>query len=179
MTAKQTAVSELIMKGHNVIITGQAGTGKTYLAIQVASNLKKKGKNVSVVCSTGKAASLYPSSLEATTLHRWAGIQDGRHSQERLIELITTDEAYSSVKQRITNVDVLVIDEVSMISKKIVDILNTLCQSIRGFASHPFGGIQIVLVGDFYQLGPVPNLMYNDEGDYSLMGKKSNIYKKW
>ena len=110
---------------------------------------------------------------------RWAGIQDGRHSQERLIELITTDEAYSSVKQRITNVDVLVIDEVSMISKKIVDILNTLCQSIRGFASHPFGGIQIVLVGDFYQLGPVPNLMYNDEGDYSLMGKKSNIYKKW
>ena len=44
MTAKQTAVSELIMKGHNVIITGQAGTGKTYLAIQVASNLKKKEK---------------------------------------------------------------------------------------------------------------------------------------
>ncbi|XP_033729325.1 ATP-dependent DNA helicase pif1-like [Pecten maximus] len=162
MDEDQANAFELVKNGHNVIITGQAGSGKTYLVKHIVKYSRKCHKNVSIVCSTGIAATHY-GDLGAQTVHKWSGIEDGRHLNEEIAHLVKTDERFMKAKQNIETVDVLIIDEVSMVSAKVLNQVQFLCEYVRN-SKEVIGQIQVVLVGDFYQLPPVANQLHGDSG---------------
>ena len=115
--------------------------------------------------------------MSAMTIHKWSGIGDGRFSGQKLKKLLCHEEQYAGAKERIVTTDTLIIDEISMLSLAMFDNLETVCQ-IR-CESEVFGGIQIIVVGDFLQLPPVKNVRYNDLGQYSFESRywpKHSIY---
>ena len=152
------------LSGHNLIILGAAGTGKTYLVSEIAKSLKKQGKSVALTATTGISCCLYD---EAQTIHRWSGIGDGRHEVYEIRAVVENNVKYVSVRDRIMNTDVLIIDECSMLSKKVFDSLNEVCKLKN--PNIPFGGLQLILAGDFTQLPPVPNQLYGEEGEFCFM----------
>lgn len=115
-------------------------------------------------CSTGIAATHYEG-LNAYTLHKWCGIEDGRHMNEDILQLVNSDERFIHAKENMRRTNILIIDEISMISAKTFSQVEYLCRNIRR-NSLIFGGLQVVLVGDFYQLPPVSNTLYGDYGKY-------------
>ena len=88
------------------------------------------GKHVSVTSSTGIAATYY-GDLGACTLHKWGGLHDGRYQNSELLHLILTDEHFGDVKGRILNTDVLVIDEISMVSNRTLSQVEFICRKVR------------------------------------------------
>ncbi|KAM3395800.1 ATP-dependent DNA helicase PIF1 [Capsicum galapagoense] len=154
LTDQQKQILEAISKGSSIFITGSAGTGKTYLLQHIISKLSKiHGKSrVFVTASTGVAAC----SLNGQTLHSFAGIGLGDASNVDLLSKVTLDKkAY----RRWNKARALVIDEISMISGEVFDNLEFIARSIRseelGCAEKIWGGIQLVVSGDFFQLPPV------------------------
>ena len=88
MDVDQLFTFQAAINGHNLVITGQAGTGKTHITKEIAKHIRyTQKKEVSIVCSTGIAATHYQD-LKAQTLHRWAGIEDGRYSNAEILHLI-------------------------------------------------------------------------------------------
>ncbi|XP_021368512.1 ATP-dependent DNA helicase pfh1-like [Mizuhopecten yessoensis] len=133
---------------------------------------KEDSKNVAVTATTGMA-SLHLGS-NATTLHHWAGILDGRHSIEKLQELFDNDDSYSEAKKRIQITKCLIIDEISMLSAKIFNMVESVCRLVKK-NNQAFGGIQVLVSGDFKQLPPVPNYRLGDEGKYCF---ESEIFQQ-
>ncbi|CAC5396937.1 PIF1 [Mytilus coruscus] len=165
MDEDQKLAFELATSGHNLVISGQAGTGKTFLVKKLVYYMRfKQGKNVSIVCSTGIAATHY-GDLRAQTLHKWSGVEDGRHLNEEIIHFVKTDERFTVAKHNIETVETLIIDESSMISAKIFNQVQVLCKNTRN-STDLFGNIQVILVGDFFQLPPVSNELYGDPGKH-------------
>ncbi|CAN4104446.1 unnamed protein product [Withania somnifera] len=161
LTDQQNQILEAISNGNSVFITGSAGTGKTYLLQHIISKLRKiHGKSrVFVTASTGVAAY----SLNGQTLHSFAGIGLGDASNVDLLSKVALDKrAY----RRWNKVKALVIDEVSMISGEVFDNLEFVARSIRsenfGCEEKNWGGIQLVVSGDFFQLPPVINKKGDD-----------------
>ena len=153
MDEDQKYAFNLAVNGHNLVVTGQAGTGKTFLVRKLVQYMRyTQNKNVVIVCSTGIAATHY-ANLNAQTLHKWSGIVDGRYLNQEIIHLVKTDERFSTAKSNILSVDTLIIDEVSMISAKVLNQVQALCKGIRN-SDALFGNIQTILVGDFLQLPP-------------------------
>ncbi|KAL5018159.1 hypothetical protein ScPMuIL_003881 [Solemya velum] len=111
---EQQRAFALMASGHNVAILRQAGTGKTMLVREGVKRLRERGKCVTVTASTGMAARQYK---DATTVHHWAGLLDGRYDNKELLSRIRASEDQSIV-ERIKTADSLVIDEISMISSK-------------------------------------------------------------
>lgn len=141
----QKAAYSSILRGDSTFITGPGGTGKSYLLNLVYKALK----NSALTALTGCAAHLlHP---KAKTIHSWAGIGLGKDP----ISLIVHDVRKSrKACVRWLSTDVLIIDEVSMMTPELFEILDQVGREIRKCPS-PFGGIQLVLVGDFYQLPPI------------------------
>ena len=98
---------------------------------------------------------------------RWSGIDDGRHPPSALARLIMTDDHYRDAQDRLLRCDVLVIDEISMLSAKLLTTLDVVLRQVRS-SNVAFGGIQIIVSGDFYQLQPVPNALYDDPGEFAF-----------
>lgn len=137
-----------IMKaGHNVYLTGAAGSGKTYLLNRFIQYLRDKRINVAVTASTGIAAT----HLRGVTVHSWAGIGLMRIASDKQIQEILGDER---ITRRFKETEILIIDEISMLDADRLDLLEKLIRLGRG-KREPFGGMQIVLCGDFFQLPPV------------------------
>lgn len=148
---EQNEVLEKFKQGDNVFITGPGGTGKTALIKHLFEHAKSEEKKVQVCALTGCAAVLLGCE-GAKTLHSWAGI--GLASGGTLE--ITDKVINSSYKSKIwKKTDVLIVDEVSMMSKKLFDLLNYIGKRTRRTPNLSFGGIQLVFSGDFYQLPPV------------------------
>ena len=140
----------LAVDGHNIIVTGQAGTGKSFLLTQIANQLTKKGKIVQKAASTGLAASIIAEDTGACTLHNFCGLKIGNLSDEELRNVASQND----VSMRLRQTDCLLIDEISMVSDEIIRQANiVLCEARQ--CSRPFGGMQVILFGDFYQLPPV------------------------
>ena len=163
MDSDQKTCLNIVSSGHNLLLLGQAGTGKTYTIKECVRHLRDNGKNVALTCYTGIACLQYKL-LNPMTLHKFAGLEDGRHQNDTLLNLLKTDERYSDTKSRIMNTDVLVVDEISMVSRKIFETVEYLCRKLREDVC--FGGIQLLLSGDFYQLAPIKDELYGDNGDY-------------
>jgi ATP-dependent DNA helicase PIF1 len=133
-------------RGENLFITGPGGTGKTFLIKELINNTTKK---VQVCALTGCAAILLQ--CNARTIHSWSGIKLAKGEIEDIVNSISNNK-YQRKTWRTTHV--LIIDEVSMMSKKIFDLLNIVAKTCRNNIK-PFGNMQVVFLGDFYQLPPV------------------------
>ena len=111
-------VYDLVKEGHSVCITGQAGTGKSYLLRNLYRMLcddeNFSADQVGLTATTGKACQVfYP--LPARTVHWYCGIGDGRH--RNINERVNTDPAWAEPKKRVQNLKVLIVDEISMLSR--------------------------------------------------------------
>ncbi len=138
---------EILKTGRNVFLTGPAGSGKTYLLSQYIDYLKKNKIKVAITASTGLAAT----HLSGRTIHSWCGMRIEETMNGREIDNLKDDE---DVFSRVTGAQVLIIDEISMLNANRLDLVNNICQALRQDL-RPFGGLQIVLCGDFFQLPPV------------------------
>lgn len=141
----QALALEILHDGHNVLLTGPAGAGKTYVLNQFIRQAKVDGKHVSVTATTGLAAT----HLGGNTIHAWSGI--GIHDE---LKDDFEDFLLKSRRDIIETTDVLVIDEISMLHDYRLDMVDTVARTVRD-DPRPFGGIQVVLCGDFFQLPPV------------------------
>lgn len=141
----QALALEILHAGKNVLLTGPAGAGKTYVLNQFIAGAKADGKHVSVTATTGLAAT----HLGGTTIHAWSGI--GVHD---VLPADFEDYLLKSRRDIIETTDVLVIDEISMLHDYRLDMVDTVARTVRD-DPRPFGGIQVVLCGDFFQLPPV------------------------
>jgi len=144
---KQEQALEILKSGANVFLTGEPGAGKTHTVNQYIQYLREHELRVAVTASTGIAAT----HLGGMTIHAWSGIGIKKHlSGEDLARL-------RSRKQLVTRAEktsVLIIDEVSMLDGETLGAVDLAVRTLRG-RDEPFGGLQVVLVGDFFQLPPV------------------------
>ena len=147
LSPAQSAVVDAFERGKNLFITGGAGSGKSYLLSFLKRNYASRG--LEVTASTGIAAV----NIGGTTIHSWAGIGLANLPIEQIIDNIFTAK-FSRVRRKIKQAKALAIDEVSMISREVFEILNKVFQAVRE-NDKPMGGIQILLFGDFLQLPPV------------------------
>lgn len=137
----------ILKSGDNVFLTGSAGTGKTYVLNKYIQYLKARKVPVSITASTGIAAT----HLQGTTIHAWSGI--GIKDSLSLRNLRDLKEK-KYLKKHIEKTKVLIIDEISMLHKKQFDLVNEVLQFFRE-NEKAFGGIQVILCGDFFQLPPI------------------------
>ena len=137
------------LDGKNILITGPGGTGKSFAIKKIYNHAKEYGKKICVTAMTGVASVLLD--CNATTVHTWSGIGLGNRPDNTIINKILKSKFY---KYNWVNTDILIVDEISMMSLKIFDLLNKIGQEVRN-NKKPFGGIQIIFSGDFFQLPPV------------------------
>ena len=149
LSEDQEYIFEKYKQGENVFITGPGGCGKTHLLKHIVNDAAKNGKQLSTCALTGCAA--YLLGCRATTVHRWASIGLATGDRERIIQTV----AFTQKKARNwRKTQILVVDEVSMMSKYLFELLDDIGRAIRQ-PDKPFGGIQLIFSGDFHQLPPV------------------------
>jgi ATP-dependent DNA helicase PIF1 len=153
---KQALALEIMLEGHSVLLTGQAGAGKTYVLNEFIRRAKDDGKTVAVTATTGLAAS----HLGGTTIHAWSGI--GIHDE--LTKYFWKDLPKGR-RDIIEKTDILIIDEISMLHDYRLDMVEEIARRVRG-NDKPFGGLQIILCGDFFQLPPVNRRDDTREGGF-------------
>jgi len=143
----QAQALKIMKSGANVFLTGAPGAGKTYVLNQFIDWAEQEGYTVAITASTGIAAS----HIGGTTIHSWSGlgIADSL-SDEDLARMANTKRLVKRYKRT----DVLVIDEVSMLHGKRLDMVDRAARHLRK-SGKPFGGLQVILVGDLFQLPPV------------------------
>ena len=137
----------LLKTGASVFLTGQPGSGKTHTVNRYIQWLKRQGIEFAYTASTGIAAT----HGHGTTIHAWSGIGVRETLNARDLDTLAANRRLAT---RIERTQVLVIDEISMLPARSLTLVDTVCRHIRGVPS-PFGGLQVVLVGDFFQLPPV------------------------
>lgn len=143
------------LSGESVFITGAGGTGKTHLIREIYKNSVSRGRNIQCCSTTGCGAILL--GLKAKTIHSFAGIGIASGTKEQIYARLTSNKVwyYANVKKWKT-LQTLIIDEVSMMSCKLFELLEYLARRFRG-VDWPFGGLQVLFFGDFYQLPPIAN----------------------
>ena len=143
---KQSLAIEIMLSGKNVFLTGAAGSGKTFCLNKFIALAKNEGKKVSVTATTGLAAT----HLGGNTIHAWSGMGIHDFLPQRFFENISKSRA-----EIIKNTDILIIDEISMLHDFRLDMVDEICCRVRDELEVPFGGIQVILCGDFFQLPPI------------------------
>ena len=144
---KQDEALQILKTGANVFLTGEPGSGKSYVASRYLGYLRREMIPVSITASTGIAAA----QLGGTTIHAWSGIGTRSRVTRSDLDFIAKNRR---VADRIKKARVLIVDEVSMLSGQTLTAVGEVCQYVRK-NNAPFGGLQVVLVGDFFQLPPV------------------------
>jgi ATP-dependent exoDNAse (exonuclease V) alpha subunit len=145
MTQKQALT--VLLSGANVFLTGAPGAGKTYTLNEFIGRAQRRGKTVAVTASTGIAAT----HIGGTTIHSWSGlgVRDALTDWDKAMLAQT-----GKLVKRYNAADILVIDEVSMLHGTRLDMVNEAAKLLRA-SIEPFGGMQVVMVGDLFQLPPV------------------------
>ena len=143
---QETALA-ILKTGANVFLTGEPGAGKTYTINKYINWLESADLNVAVTASTGIAAT----HISGLTIHSWSGVGTRDTLTRGDLDLISTNER---VVKRIKKTQVLIIDEISMLDGKLMDMVDVICRTVR-MSTEAFGGMQVILVGDFFQLPPI------------------------
>ncbi|MBM6699433.1 AAA family ATPase [Bifidobacterium pullorum subsp. saeculare] len=142
---RQSEALAILNAGANVFLTGAPGAGKTYVLNEFIRQARADGANVAVTASTGIAAT----HINGQTIHSWSGVGVATALTDGLLKRIKTRR-----RRKIQATDILVIDEVSMMHAWLFDMVDRVCRELRR-DPRPFGGLQVVLSGDFFQLPPV------------------------
>ncbi|MCR4334036.1 MAG: AAA family ATPase [Patescibacteria group bacterium] len=137
----------ILKTGANVYLTGEPGSGKTYTINEFVAWLRASGIEPSVTAATGIAAT----HVAGMTLHSWSGIGINESLSRADVDRIATKE---HIAKRITKARVLIIEEISMLSSATFEMADAVCREVRR-VDKPFGGLTVILVGDFFQLPPV------------------------
>ena len=148
LTEEQQKAYNAVAEGHSVLITGPGGTGKTFLTKKIIQYFKSAHKKLAVTATTGAAALL----VGGTTFHRWSGL--GLWNQT-VLELAKHVKMIKYLSVRWNAVNAILIDEVSMMDAELFSKFDKVARSVRNRHAVPFGGIQLILLGDFFQLPPV------------------------
>lgn len=160
---KQQTALDLLKTGQNIFLTGQAGAGKTYVLNQYISYLRIRGIDVATTASTGIAAT----HMSGMTIHAWSGmgIKDSFDADDykRL-------KGRKAIMERLIETKVLIVDEISMLHAKQVDLLDEILRNVRQ-NELPFGGMQVVFSGDFFQLPPIGNKDESNKEKFAFMAK--------
>ncbi|MFA6485738.1 MAG: PIF1 family DEAD/DEAH box helicase [Parcubacteria group bacterium] len=167
---KQQAALDILKLGHNIFLTGPAGSGKTFLLNQYIKYLKSKNVGVAVTASTGIAAT----HLDGQTIHSWSGLGI---KDEISVSDLTKLRRKPHYRKRFAKTKVLIIDEISMLHAHQLDIVNRICKNFKE-PLLPFGGLQVILCGDFFQLPPVTKENKKPKfvtGSFSWQEMKPNI----
>ncbi len=157
LSNSQKLAFDAIMDGKNVFVSGSAGTGKSYLLNFLKKELE--GKNLQITATTGIAAI----NIGGVTLHSWANLGIEEYPIEKIAEKILSPRG-TNTRKKIQNTDILAVDEISMLSMETFEKVDRLLRIIRG-KDEPFGGIQLILFGDFFQLPPVNSDNFCFESD--------------
>lgn len=161
MTQKEAL--DILKTGENIFLTGPAGSGKTYVLNEYINLLKERGVEVGVTASTGIAAT----HIGGTTIHSWAGIGiNDNMSDSDIRELFKK----KYLNKRLERTSVLIIDEISMLHHFRLDMVDKVCKMFKE-STEPFGGMQVIFTGDFFQLPPIARF-----GEEAHFVYKSNIW---
>lgn len=136
-----------MLDGQSVFLTGPPGSGKTYVLNQFIQRVKAMKKRVAITASTGIAAT----HIGGTTIHSWSGLGIRDAVQESDKKWLKENDR---LIKRYNSVDILIIDEVSMLHGARLDMLNQVCKWLRDDDA-PFGGLQVIMTGDLFQLPPI------------------------
>lgn len=143
----QAEALRILSTGANVFLTGEPGSGKTHTINAYVAWLRARGIEPALTASTGIAAT----HIHGMTIHAWSGIGIKESLSPEDLDQIAAKEP---VARRVGKTDVLIIDEVSMLSGETLTMVDQVCREVRR-REEPFGGMQVVLVGDFFQLPPI------------------------
>lgn len=157
LSTDQQRALELYKEGKNIFITGPGGVGKSYIIREIVADAQSRGVNVAVCAMTGRAAVLLE--CGARTLHSWAGFGLAKGTTETIIKKLSRKG-----RKNWKEVELLLVDEVSMMSHHMFNLLNTIARTLRYDVT--FGGIQVIFSGDFYQLPPIPDYANPESGEY-------------
>lgn len=163
MTQKEAL--DILKTGRNVFLTGAAGSGKTFVLREYIKYLNDLDANVGITASTGIAAT----HMGGTTIHSWSGIGIRDTLSKSDISEISQK---SHIKKKVKNASVLIVDEISMLHHFRLDLIDKVIREIKNSAE-PFGGMQVVFCGDFFQLPPVRRA---GEGEV-FFAFRSNVWK--
>ena len=143
----QKQALEVLKSGQSAFVTGPAGTGKTHLLRNFIDFAYKNKRVVAVTASTGLAAT----HLNGRTIHSWAGIGIHDHVNHEILEKMLNNKP---LRERVRETEILIIDEISMLHDYRFEMIDIVCRTLRG-SDKIFGGLQVILSGDFFQLPPV------------------------
>ncbi len=154
----QVEALNILKTGANIFLTGEPGAGKTHTINEYVDYLRRYEVEVAITASTGIAAT----HIGGMTIHSWSGIGIRKKLDKYDLDKIATSEY---VVKRVSRAKVLVIDEVSMLSPNTLDMIDAVCREVRN-DSEAFGGLQVIFVGDFFQLPPiVKNESFNKQNE--------------
>lgn len=145
MTQKQAL--DILKTGANVFLTGEPGAGKTHTINEYVRYLRDHKVEVAITASTGIAAT----HIGGMTIHSWSGMGINTSPSNYELDAIASREY---IVKRVGRAKILIIDEVSMLSSQALDTVDSICRAVRQ-SDLPFGGLQVILVGDFFQLPPI------------------------
>lgn len=146
MNEKQLEAYNVVKAGLNLFLTGAAGTGKSFTIKSIINYLESRNVNYGLTAMTGCAAVL----IGGQTIHSFLYMGISRN----LKEIYSNLEKYKGTLNKLKKLQVLIIDEISMMDNELFELINELLKKIKG-NSRIFGGVQMILVGDFYQLPPI------------------------
>lgn len=151
LNVKQLECYNIAKKGKNILITGSGGCGKSTILKSIIKYYNRINKKIGITSSTGVSASL----INGVTLHSFLKIGLGTKSHTELYEKLKFKKSKTDFN-KLKNLEVLIIDEISMIDNKLFNKIAAYLSLIKEIKK-PFGGIQLILCGDFYQLPPINN----------------------
>ncbi|MBF2720441.1 AAA family ATPase [Psychrobacter sp. NG254] len=160
---RQSSALDILKTGQNVFLTGSAGSGKTYTLNQYIDYLRARRVPVAVTASTGIAAT----HMSGTTIHSWSGIGIKDELTDRDL---TTLSRKQFLADRLKDTAVLVIDEISMLHAKQINLVSQVLKHVRK-NDKAFGGIQVVVAGDFFQLPPIGSKGESNREKFAFMSE--------
>ncbi|MCG3858396.1 AAA family ATPase [Psychrobacter sp. Ps2] len=160
---RQSSALDILKTGQNVFLTGSAGSGKTYTLNQYIDYLRARRVPVAVTASTGIAAT----HMNGTTIHSWSGIGIKDELSDRDLTNLSRKQFLAD---RLKDTAVLVIDEISMLHAKQLNLVNQVLKHVRK-NNKAFGGIQVVVAGDFFQLPPIGSKGESNREKFAFMSE--------